>query len=130
MLKRNLIASAAFALSLSAAPFAMAGPTGHDHSAAGTMAEILTGLNHYPSDGEKATLNKIAADSHATANEKAIAKAIVNLNHSVAAGDKDKLMAITKDAAASATDKDLASILLSLNHKPSDADKAKLKMIK
>jgi hypothetical protein len=94
-----------------------------------TMAEIMIGLNHYPSDAEKDKLNKLAGEATTTADEKTIAHALVNLKHKADAADVPKLEAVTKDAAAPAAVKSLASILLSLSHHPSDADIAKLKQI-
>lgn len=114
-------------LSLLASPSAFAAD--QVSGATRTMAEIMIGLHHYPSDAEKDKLKKLAAEASTSADEKIIAQALLNLKHQPAAADKPKLAAITKDAAAPAAVKSLAKILLNLNHQPSDADAAELKQI-
>lgn len=91
-----------------------------------TMAEILMNLNHHPSSSEIDTLKKIANDSGASENERAIATALINLDHKASPADKEKLSKIMNDQSASANERDMAAIIHSLNHKPTSADKDKL----
>ncbi len=94
------------------------------------IAGILINLNHHPSDSEKATLEKIANDSAASENERAIAAALMNIDHRVGAADKEKLHKIANDSAAPEADRKVAGILADLSHKPSSADKAELQKLK
>lgn len=91
-----------------------------------TMANILSHLEHYPSDAEKKDLQAIVADKASTSNEKVIAQAMLGLQHKAADADKPKLKAIGADAAATAPEKTLAEIILNLAHSPSASDKEKL----
>lgn len=86
-----------------------------------TMAQILIGLNHYPSAAEKDKLKGMM--SSMTANEKIIATAMINLNHSASAADKKKLAVIMKSNSATAGEKALAKIVAGLNHMVSADDK-------
>ena len=94
-----------------------------------TMAQILLKLNHYPSDSEKQTLQKIVDDKATAAQERVLAQALMHVQHTASAEDKPKLQAIMKDEAAPAPVKTLASVLYNLNHMPTDADKEKLKQL-
>ena len=107
------------AMSLSANSFAGESPL---H----TMAKILIGLNHYPSDSEKQTLKAIVSGS-ASSHQKTIATSMINLQHKAQGSDIPKLKAITSDGKASKGEKDLATILLGLSHSPSSSDKSTLK---
>lgn len=109
------------ALSISTASFA-------GGSALKTMASILMGLNHYPSDSEKETLKGIV-NGDGSGNQKSLATAMINLQHKAASSDIPKLKSITSDSKASQGEKDLATILLGLSHSASASDKAKLKSI-
>jgi hypothetical protein len=91
-------------------------------SAVGTMAEIVSRLNHYPTDDDKKRLQDIVAAQDSAADVKAVASAILNLQHQTAAEDKTRLAAIQADEAASAELKALAGVVANLNHKPSAAD--------
>jgi len=91
-----------------------------------TMAGIMMGLNHYPSDAEKGTLKGIV-DGDASAAEKACATAMINLQHSASADDKKKLNAIIGDDSTPGPVRALAKIIVNLNHMPSGDDKKVLK---
>ena len=86
--------------------------------ASGIMAEILIGLNHFPSESDKSALDELAANSAATENEKVLAGAIQRIAHKPAAGDVETLRAI-ETGTASPEEKTLAIAILSINHKPS-----------
>jgi hypothetical protein len=94
-----------------------------------TMSGILLKLNHFPSDGEKKTLQQIVEDKNTTAHERVVAQALINVQHKAAAEDRTKLEAVLKDTTAPESVKTLATIILGLNHAPSDADKEKLKKL-
>jgi hypothetical protein len=94
-----------------------------------TMAAILLKLNHYPSEAEKATLQKIVDDKAATAPEQAVAQSLIHLQHHVSAEDKPKLQAIVDDKTAPADLRDMSKIIISLNHTPSAAEKETLQKI-
>lgn len=91
-----------------------------------TMAGIMMGLNHYPSDSEKATLQGIV-DGNASAAEKACATAMINLQHSATAADKKKLGDIIADDSTPGPVRAMAKIIANLNHMPSGDDKKVLK---
>ncbi|WP_455221028.1 hypothetical protein, partial [Kaarinaea lacus] len=84
-----------------------------------TMAGIMMGLNHYPSDAEKETLKKLINEGSTTDAEKTIATAMINLEHSATAEDKKKLGKVTGDNSVPEPTRTLAGIVSNLNHKPS-----------
>ena len=92
-----------------------------------TLANIMNYLNHYPAPPEKRKLDKIIADSNATAHEKTIARAMKEMQHSVSDNDKKALAKIASDSSAPQSVRDLADVLQNVNHKPSAADKSILK---
>lgn len=102
---------------------------GAQAGAVGEMSNMIIGLNHYPSDAEKARLQEIASDANASAQEKTIATALMNMQHSVSDDDKAKLKQIADDAAAPANIREVAGILMTISHKPSADDKAKLQKL-
>ena len=91
-----------------------------------TMAGIMMGLNHYPSDSEKATLKGIV-DGDASDAEKACATAMINLQHSASAADKEKLGKIIADDSTPGPVRAMAKVIVNLNHMPSGDDKKVLK---
>jgi len=98
-------------------------------SATSTMAEIIIGLHHYPSDTDKEKLKKLSTDAATSANEKIIAQALLNVKHGVSDADKPNLEAIIKDSTATGAEKTLASVLLKMKHKPKNSDIAVLRHI-
>ncbi len=96
-----------------------------DAASAQTIAGILNGLNHFPSDSDKAALMAIVNDSTSSEAYKTVARAVHNIQHAATAADKEALEAIAgSDADANA--KALAEIVMGINHVPSDAAKARL----
>jgi len=91
-----------------------------------TMAGIMMGLNHYPSDSEKATLKGIV-DGKASDAEKACATAMINLQHAATDADKATLNGVISDKKTPEDVRALAKIIVGLNHKPSEGDKETLK---
>jgi hypothetical protein len=94
-----------------------------------TMATILSGLNHFPSDAEKQTLQGLIDAESTTAHERTVAQALLNVNHTPPAADKPKLQAIVDDASAPAGVKTLAGVLVNLNHTPSAEEKEALQQL-
>jgi len=100
-----------------------------DGSATSTMANIAMHLNHYPSDSEKKTLERIVMDDHATAGEKALAGALMRMQHQIGGADVKKLRALKADDHASDDEKTLAGVLLGLNHQATAMDKKRLQTL-
>ena len=121
MKKFALILTGIAFTSLFATGFALA-----DGASIKTMARITMGLNHFPSDDDKATLKGIIDSDDSTEEAADIAMAISNIEHKVQGQDTDRLEDIISDDSAAADARKLASILLRMNHAPSDEDKTTL----
>ena len=87
-----------------------------------TMASIMMHLNHFPSDSEKNTLRKIAANTE-SAHEKTIANALMMMDHKVTSADKEKLRMVTKDRDVPENTRELANIVQNMNHQVSSKEK-------
>ncbi len=117
-------------MALSIGFFASQASFADESAAIQSMAKIMMGLNHNPSDGEKGTLKGIVDNKSASKHEQILAQSMINLQHKASPADKEKLSKIMNDNSASAHARDLAGIIHNLDHKPSDGDKSKLeKMI-
>ena len=119
---KQLLAPLLLGLMLVCSPAVMAGPIQE-------MANIMMKLHHYPSDSEKATLQKIIDDSASTQDERTIATALMHMHHTVTADDKAKLMDIANNNMAPAADRTMAEILAHMEHKASADDKAELEKL-
>ncbi len=97
-----------------------------DEAAARTIARVLTGLNHFPSDEDKAALRAVAEDDGVGRAFRAVARAVANIQHSVGDADRQALNRIVEADRAAEEAKALARIALGLNHRASDAAKAQL----
>ena len=86
--------------------------------AVATMATIVIGLQHFPSDADKTALAAIA-DGDGSSSVKAVASAIANISHKVSADDQATLAAIAADEGEPAKLRELASIVSGVNHVPS-----------
>ena len=120
---KHLLAPLLLGLMLVCSPAVMAGPIQE-------MANIMMKLHHYPSDSEKATLQKIIDDSASTQDERTIATALMHMHHTVTDDDKAKLIDIANNDMAPAADRTMAKILAHMKHKASADDKAELKNLK
>jgi hypothetical protein len=98
-------------------------------SAVQTMATILLHFQHFPSDADKESLQRITADKSTTPDERTVAQALMRVQHTAAAADKPKLEAILEDDKASSPVKTLASVVLNLKHMPSESDMEKLQAL-
>lgn len=87
-------------------------------SAVATMANVMIGLQHFPSDADKAALAAIA-EGDASSSVKAVASAIANISHKASADDQATLAAIAGDESEPAELRELASIVSGVNHVPS-----------
>lgn len=94
-------------------------------SAHKTIAGILHGLSHFPSDADKAKLTAIMEDESVSSGYQTLASAVAGINHSVGAEDKNAIAQIMKSDASSEL-KALAQIAVGINHVPSDDAKAAL----
>lgn len=90
------------------------------------IASVVSELNHFPNDGQKATLSAIAADTSNSEAIRAIAKAVHDMQHSASDDDKARLQAIAADSSASSAERTLAGVVASMNHMASADAKAQL----
>ena len=95
-------------------------------SATKTIAGILNGLNHFPSDDDKTALMAIADDDGTGRAFRAVASAVSNFAHAATAEDKEIMNRIIASDRASGDAKILAEIVLGLNHAASADAKASL----
>jgi hypothetical protein len=119
MKRLKLFAAIAFAALLGAPAFA-------DQGRVEEIASVLKGMNHVPSDVDKAALAAVAADDSASDNLHTIAAAIGRIAHQPAEADRPALQAIADDESASEGERTLARAVLGFNHKVSDGDAAAL----
>lgn len=99
-----------------------------DSNAVAAMADILAGMNHFPSDEQKSRLESIATETEHK-DLRVIANAIKRIEHQPSAADKKKMQAIMDDEAASSAEKRLAGAVLRFNHKAASEDAAALKKL-
>jgi hypothetical protein len=101
-------------------------PAWADGHTASTLADILTGMNHFPSEADKAALSEVAADATVSDNLRAIADAIAGIAHTPTAEDQARLNGILASDSASAEEKTLAKAVLRFEHKLTVEDAAAL----
>ena len=119
---RTLCSFCAAVLLVVAAPAMAADP-------AATMADILVGMNHYPTDEQKSTLSDIASDEGVDEHLRTIATAISDIEHRVTDADREKLKSIAANESASETEKKLADAALAFNHELPDEEAAALQAL-
>lgn len=93
-------------------------PAAYADDSISTMAKIVIGLKHFPSDADKAALAAIA-NGDGSADEKAVAQAIANIAHKVTDADKAKLQSVIDGDSASSQLRTLAQVVAGINHVPS-----------
>src|SRR3569623_2058097 len=93
------------------------------------MAEILSHIDHAPTDAEKTQLRQLASDANLSEQKRTLATAIMHFHHKAADEDKAKLHAIAQDRSATEAARELANIIANMSHHPSAADKEKLKKL-
>jgi len=87
-----------------------------------TLANVLGGLNHFPSETDKQALDSIAGDNSATAAEKVLAGIVSRVAHHPSTEDKMILTDMLKNPDTSAIDKAIATAIMNLNHHATAAD--------
>jgi hypothetical protein len=97
-----------------------------DSEAIRAMAKITMGLNHFPSDDDKAALKTIIDSDESSEEEASIAMAISNMQHKITEADAERLQDILDDDMSDEAARKLAAVLLGINHSASDEDKATL----
>ncbi|HJN94181.1 MAG TPA: hypothetical protein QGF41_00505 [Gammaproteobacteria bacterium] len=90
-----------------------------------TIAGIVAGMNHFPSDAEKATLTAIV-DSSERRGVQMIASAVLNIQHAANAEGKETMGQIIAFDGAPANVKALAEVVMGFSHMESVAAKATL----
>lgn len=95
-------------------------------SAIKSVAGILTNLNHFASDADKATLMAISEDEGNGRGIRAVATAVHNIQHAATADDKEIMGTVLASDRAQAGVKSLAGIVAEFNHMVSDEAKATL----
>lgn len=95
-------------------------------SAAGTIAEIVSGMNHFPNDSQKATLQGIASDGSQSEAIQTIAQAVHDIQHTVSEDTRAKLQAIAGDDSVDANTRMLAEVVAGFNHMASESDEMML----
>lgn len=95
-------------------------------SAQKSIADILSGMNHFASDTQKSELMSIAADENSGRGMQMIATAVGNIQHAATAEGKESMNQIIGYDGASADTKALAKIVLDFNHMASADTKAEL----
>ncbi len=85
-------------------------------SAQKTIAGVLSNLNHFPSDADKAALMAITEDDSVDQAYHALAGAIANISHAANAEGKAMMATIMEDDQAPADLKALAEIVAGINH--------------
>ena len=109
---------------------ALAVPALGDEHAASVMADIVTGMNHFPNEEQKSMLQDIATDEEVDDNLRTIAEAISNIEHQPQDADKEKLQAIVEDESADEAEKTLAGAVLRFNHQVAAQDTAALQALR
>ena len=95
-------------------------------SARKTVAGILTGMNHFASDEQKAQLMAIAGDESSSRGMQMIASAVHDIQHAATAEGKEAMAQVMAADAAPAEVKALAKVVADFNHMASDEAKAVL----
>lgn len=91
-----------------------------------TIADIVSSLNHYPSDADKAALAEIEANSNLPQGVRDMASTVASISHSANAEGKEAMAQIQGNEEAPERAKQLASIIANINHVASDEAKATL----
>ena len=87
------------------------------------MADILLGLNHFPSEQEQATLAEFANDEELSEAERTIAGALQRVEHFPSDDDKRSLMVIAEDESVDPEVRELARITHDLEHQVGAEDR-------
>lgn len=91
-----------------------------------TVAGILTGMNHFASDAQKAELMAIAGNEASGRGMQMIASAVHDIQHAATAEGKAAMEQVMAAEQAPAEVKALAKVVAEFNHMASDEAKAVL----
>lgn len=80
------------------------------------IADIITNLNHFPSDEDKAALAEISGNMSFPQGLRDMADAVANISHSATAEAKEAMAAIQANAQAPEAAKEMAAIIANINH--------------
>ena len=80
------------------------------------IANIVAGINHFPSDAQKQELQAIANDETAGSSMQVIASTVINIQHAANAEGKAAMAQIIADGEAPDSAKALAKIVMAFNH--------------
>lgn len=111
-----------FALGIGLSPLVAA----DDASATRTIARVLLGLNHFPSEAEQTALMSVANDESNSRAFRVLATAVHNIRHAATEDDREAVSAVLSSPRATPTARALAQIVLEFNHAVSDAARARL----
>src|SRR3569833_667984 len=73
--------------------------------AARVMAEILSHMDHAPTDAEKTQLHQLARNAHLSEQKRTLATAIMHFHHKAANKDKAKQKTKAKDSTTTEEDR-------------------------
>ncbi len=90
------------------------------------IADIVVGLNHFPSDDDLDTLDQIIANSELAQGVREIANAVAGIEHSANEEGRGAMEAIQDNQQAPERVKVLAGIIESFNHTAGDGTKKQL----
>lgn len=90
------------------------------------IADIVVGLNHFPSDADIATLDGIIANGELAQGVRDMANTVANIEHSANEEGRGAMEAIQTSSQAPDRAKVLAGIIANFSHGASDDSKAQL----
>ncbi|MCH8264819.1 MAG: hypothetical protein IIC10_05415 [Proteobacteria bacterium] len=90
------------------------------------IADIVVGLNHFPSDADMATLDEIIANGELAQGVRDMADTVANIEHSANEEGRGAMEAIQANSQAPDRAKVLAGIIANFSHGASDDSKAQL----
>jgi hypothetical protein len=90
------------------------------------IADIVVGLNHFPSDDDLETLDQIIANSGLAQGVRGMANAVASIEHTANEEGRGAMEAIQNNAQVPERAKTLAGIIENFSHNASDDDKAQL----
>ena len=90
------------------------------------IADIVVGLNHFPSDADLATLDAIIANGELAQGVREMVNTVANIEHSANEEGRGAMEAIQANSQAPDRAKVLADIIANFSHGASDDAKAQL----
>lgn len=120
----KIVTSAAFVLLLAAGTPALA-----DQDTAPVLADMLLGMQHFPSAEQKSTLAEIAGDEQVDEDLRTIAEAIGAIEHQLPEAEQADVQAIVADPDATGAEKTLAEAVLGFKHQLASQDAEALRAL-